>query len=243
MNAKTQSLLNNFPAALEKATTNEEIKQAVVELENAVLKSNLDENSDAPVVARDYVVGEANTRGLSWKLNLLRAVAAANFCQLMRIGVHGGNTRVLGQEDNLNITFAVYDALVAKYEEASAKAFQDFSDAQSKDENAEKVHRVGWTGKYLIDSPTEVFEAVMQAREENSNAKVTAMVERKNEALGQLRATFTPTRTPAAPKAKKSKAPKDGESNETPEGEGVQGQEIADMGLIAQEEVGSASEG
>lgn len=217
MNAKLQSQLSNFPAALERAETNEAIQSVVVDLENAVLRSNLEDTSDSPFVSRDYVVGEPNTRGLSWKLNLLRLVAAANFCQLMRIGVHGGNTRVLGQEENLNTTFQVYDALAARYEELSKKAFQEFSDSRNKGEGEESVHRVGWVGKFLIEAPTEAFQAVTNAREEGSNSRTTAMIEKKNEGLNTLRATFTPARTPAAPKAKKAPKGAKASKNQEPE--------------------------
>lgn len=222
MNTKLQSMLSNFPAVLERATTNDDIRTAVVDLENAVLKSNLEENTEGPYTSREYLVGEPNTRGLSWKLNLLSLVARANFCERMRLGIHGGSTRILGQDENLDVTFQVYDALVAKYEELSKKAFDTFVEGQSKDEKAPTVHRVGWLGKFLIDAPNEVFEAVFRVRDDGANAKTMAMIEKKNEGLAELRNTFTPTRSPATPKPKKApkiknikEAPMDGE----PEGD------------------------
>ena len=240
MNNKLQTLLTQLPTNLANAESNDAIKTVVVDLENAVLRSNLEETSDTPFVSRDYVVGEANTRGLSWKLNLLRLVATANFCQLMRIGVHGGNTRVLGQEENLDTTFQVYDALTDRYAELSAKEFESFSDARSKEENAEKVHRVGWVGKFLIDAPTEVFAAVEASRQENASAKVTALIEKKNEGLNQLRATFAPVRTPAAPKA--PKAPKEGKRRKKTDAEIIAEQNAAAEGSEGQEsETGSES--
>lgn len=212
MNQRLTNLLTTLPDTLTKTDSNAAIQTAVVALEDAVLRSNLENyqnNAEGPFVSREYLVGEANTRGLSWKLNLLRLVAAANFCQLVRLGVHGGSTRVLGQEENLNTTFTVYDALVLCYEELSKKAFTDFTDQQEKGSEETTTHRVGWVNKFLQDAPTEVFAAVDSARASATDRKAEAMIAKKDEQMKELKATFAPVKAAAAPKApKEKKAPK-----------------------------------
>jgi len=219
MNSRLTAQLASFSGALESATTGEEIQAALVALEGTVLKSNIEEQSTASVEAREYLVGEANTRGLSWKLNLLRQVAAANFCQLVRVGVHGGNTKILGQPENIDITLAIYEALIPAYEALSSKAFTEFSDAQTKGEGEPTVHRVGWVNKFLIDAPDSAFGAVSGDRESaaSGNRKASDTINEKSSAVATFKASLAPAKpakepkAPKAPKAKKS-APAEGEA-------------------------------
>lgn len=210
MNQRLSNLLDTFPSELEKATSVAAIAEAIASIEAQVLKSNLEENSTAPVVAQDFLVGEANTRGLSFKLNLLRQVASANFTQVVRIGVHGGTVKILGQQDNIDITLAIYNALIPAYESVSKTAFTEYADSQ-KGEEGPAAHRVGWINKFLVDAPDEAFASVANAREAQggSNRKIADLLAQKTSDIVAFKATLTPpkpVKEPKAPKPKKTKA-------------------------------------
>lgn len=221
MNQKLTSAIASLNDKLEAADSPEAIQSVLVDYGNTALKSNLEDsqnNSGGEVTSREYLVGEANTRGLSWKLNLLRQCAQVNFCQMVRLGVHGGSVRIIGTEENINATFALYDALVPRYEEVSKKAFQDFSDQQGKEEGGKAPHRVGWVNQYLIETPNSAFGAVQEAR--GSNPRVDAMLAQNEERFKEVRASFAPARAEKAPKAAKApKAPKAAKGGETVEAE------------------------
>ena len=210
MNSRLTSQLDSFASTVDSAADAQAIQAAIVSIEETVLKSNLEEQSTAPTVVQDYLVGEANTRGLSWKLNLLRQVAAANFCQLVRVGVHGGTVRLIGQQENIDITLRIYDALVSAYEALSAKEFTAFVDGQPKEEGVAAPHRVGWTNKFLVGAPDDAFAAVTSSRESaSSNKKVADLIAEKNSGIAELKSTLAPAKPERAPKEPKApKAPK-----------------------------------
>lgn len=219
MNQKLTDKLDKLPAALETAKTTEDVTTAVVEIERLVLQSNYeDSRSGSPeesYIAQDYVVGERNTRGLSWKLNLLRSIAAANFCRLVRVGVHGGQTRILGQQSNIDVTLRIYDALVATYTRLSTAAFTDFSDGHKSAEGAPTVHKAGWINQFLIEAPNELMADVVASREKDAgaNSKVATMIAERTAKLQEFATSLAPAKPEKAPKAEKApKSPKAGKT-------------------------------
>lgn len=212
MNQKLTEKLSSLPDNLTAAATPADMSTAIVETERLVLKSNLEDTSPGPVIAQDYLVGEANTRGLSWKLNLLRKVADANFCKLVRIGVHGGTTRLLGTQENIDTTLSIYDALVAAYTAKSAAAFTEFIDGNKTEEGAPSVHKAGWINQWLIDAPNAIFEAVSESRETDAgnNKKLADMIAERTSAVTEFQASLAPVKPPKAERAPKTPKPPKG---------------------------------
>jgi hypothetical protein len=215
MNQRLSDKLSTFPESLSKAKSKDEVNTAVVEIERLVLKSNFEDHQNsvsAAYEAQDYTVGEANTRGLDWKIRLLRVLSNANFCYLQRLGVHGGQTQVIGQPENIDVTFQIYNALIPAYEAVSVAAFEDFLEGNSKEEGAAKPHKAGWINKFLVEVPAELGEKLHESQEKDAgtNGKLAAMIASKKTELQEYQKTLTPPRIERTPRAKK--APKASES-------------------------------
>lgn len=215
MNQRLNEKLTSFPETMSKAKTAEEISNSIVEIERLVLKSNFEDHQAgspaAPYVAQDYIVGERNTRGLSWKLNLLRTIAAATFCKMVRMGVHGGNVRILGQGENIDTTLRIYETLVDTYDGFGKTAFTDFSDGQKGEEGTPKVHRAGWINQFLVAAPEALASALTESRAKDavSNGKLASMVAERESALHEYASSLVPAKPPQAEKAPKApKTPK-----------------------------------
>lgn len=211
MNAKLTDKLTKLPETLSAATDLAALTNSLVEVERLVLKSNYEnKQSGSPVgeyEARDFVVGEANTRGLSWKLNLCRAVAEGTFCKMVRSGVHGGNVRILGLPENVDTTIQIYTALVPAFEILGGTAFTGFADGLGEGEAA--PNRTGWVNQWLIATPAELASAITESRanDTSQNRKIADMVEEANSALTVFQSSLTPAKVERAPR--EPKAPKD----------------------------------
>lgn len=228
MNQRLNDKLSTIAETLAEVKTVEELQNTTVEIERLVLKSNFEDfqsgKPQAAYEARDYVVGERNTRGLSWKLNLLRMIAEFNFCKMVRVGVHGGQTKILGQPENIDTTLTIYHALVPAYENLSKTEFTNFSDGQSKEEGAATVHRVGWINAFLLESPVKLGEALKESRERDagSNGKIAGAIAEMNSNLTTFQSSLAPAKAESAPKAEKApKSKKSSQTQETAEGETV----------------------
>ena len=233
MNAQLTEAINGLSTRLENAKNPGDIQKAIVEIHRQALKASFDagQTGDAAnYTSREYSVGEANTRGLSWKLNLLRRVAEANLTKMVRTGVHGGGTRILGTSDNIDATIAIYEALAAHFTAASPKAFEDYS-AENKAEDGTTVHRAGWMNKWLVDNPDEIFTAVQAQRERDagSNKQLQNSILEANSALNVYQSSLSPAKAPKAEKAPKAKrAPK---SNGT---EAATTEDVEEIGTVSE---------
>lgn len=222
MNQKLSERLATLPEALSKATNEEAVSTAVSEVERLVLKSTFDDAQSGSLgeyVSQDYVVGERNTRGLSWKLNLLRTVAQNTFTELLRVGVHGGNVKLLGYQDHINATLAIYNALVDAYGTVAQAAFTSFSDENKPAEGDAPVHKAGWINQFLLAAPDQLGEDLTASREKDlgSNAKAANVIAEQSAALKAFKETILPPPAPRAPR--KSKAVAEGEEGAEGNGE------------------------
>lgn len=215
MNQKLTDKLARFPEAIAGVKTLDELTTSLVEIERLVLKSNYEtKQSGSPLAeyeARDFIVGESNTRGLSWKLNLFRAIAEATFCKMVRVGVHGGNVRVLGQPENIDTTLQIYNALVPVFEGLGGTAFTEYSDGQKGEEGEAPVNRTGWVNQWLIAAPTKLAEAVAESRthDTSQNGKIANMVLEANSELTVYQSSLAPAKVERTPRAPRDpKAPK-----------------------------------
>lgn len=229
MNQRLTERLSKFSEMANNAKSINELTNVVVETERIVFKSNFEDRQgggpEANYETREFVVGEANTRGISWKLNLLRAVADANFSKMVRVGVHGGQAILLGQPDNLDITFAIYHALEPVYERLGKTAFDEFMEAQQGAEGTEKINRGGWINQWLVASPANLTETINESRNKDaaSNGKLANLLVEKDTALQSYLETVTPpkpVKTPKAPKAPKEPKAKKGKKAKDPLEEG-----------------------
>lgn len=211
MNQKLTDKLTKLPETLSGTADFEGLKNAIVETERLVLKSNYEnKQSGAPVgeyEARDFVVGEANTRGLSWKLNLCRAVAEGTFCKMVRTGVHGGNVRILGLPENVDTAIQIYTAAVPAFDILGGSAFTAFADGLAEGEAA--PNRTGWINQWLIAAPAELASAIAESRisDTSQNRKIADMVAEADSALTVFQSSLTPAKVERAPR--EPKAPKD----------------------------------
>lgn len=208
MNSKVTERLAALPENLSKATTEEAVSIAVAEVERLILKSTFEEaptGSLGDYVAQDYVVGERNTRGLSWKLGLLRTVANSNFTEVLRVGVHGGNVKLLGYQDHIDSTLAIYNALVDAYGTVSQAAFTSFSDENKPAEGDAPVHKAGWINAWLLEAPTQLHDDLeaSRAKDLSSNAKAANVIAEQAAALNAFKATILPPPAPRAPRKSK----------------------------------------
>lgn len=212
MNQRLSDRLDKLPELLAEAKSIDAVDNAIVEVERLVLKSNYESHQsgspEAAYEARDYVVGERNTRGLDWKLRTLRVVADANFCRMVRVGVHGGQTRILGQPENIDITLRIFETLVPALDAVSKTEFTNFSDGQNKEENAPVVHRAGWINKFLIEHAPALGTTIQESREKDagSNGKLATMVSSREAALQEFANSLVPAKPAPAPKTPKAKA-------------------------------------
>lgn len=229
MNQKLTDKLATLPETLGTSKDVDELNNAVVEVEREVLRSNFtDSQSGSPqeaFTARDYILGERNTRGLSWKLNLMTVVAEANFCRMVRVGIHGGQTQILGQPENIDTTIRIYESIVPVYDTVGKAAFDSFAEGNGKEEGAATPNRAGWINQYLIKAPEAMGAAIEAQRSKDaaSNGKIAKMIAEKGEELNTYRASLAPAKPvkePKAPKAPKTpKTPKGQKaSRELPEG-------------------------
>lgn len=220
MNQKLTDRLNALPETAAKSSKFDEVVASVVEVERLVLKSNYEDKQSgvtAEFEKREYEVGGPNTRGLSWKLVLFRTIADATFCQMVRVGVHGGNVLVLGQPDNVNATIAIFESLVPVMDTISKSAYTEFADGP-KEEGASTPNRTGWINQWLIDAPETLSTAIAESRSKDtsSNSKIANMVAEAESALKEFRGTVVPPKPVKVPKA--PKAPKDPNAPKKPRG-------------------------
>lgn len=232
MNQQLTERLEKLPEILGKATTVAELNAAVVDLERLVLKSNYaDSQSGSPEAAfeaRDYILGERNTRGLSWKLNLMTVIAEANFCRMVRVGIHGGQTQILGQPENIDTTIRIFEAIVPVYDTVGKNEFTSYSDSASKEEGAATPHRAGWINQYLTKAPEAMGAAIEESRTKDTsgNSKLAKMVEERTAELNQFRASLVPAKPVKEPKAPKApKAPKQPKGQKASRSNGSSGDE------------------
>lgn len=222
MTVSTNEALTGLPEVLKTAkstsTVTSAISNVVRQLASEQYSAHNAGSDTEAYEARDYLVGERNTRGLSWKLNMLREIAAANFCQMVRTGVHGGGTKLIGQPSNIDNTLAIYDAVIAAVEPIAATAYAELSDSRDEGSTEPLPHKVGWTNKFLTDYPTDLTTAIQTQRESDAgkSSAYGEMITQKNSDLATFKSTLglakaaKEPRDPNAPKPEKSpKAPKD----------------------------------
>lgn len=228
MSVSTNPKLAQLPEALAKAKSSAEVATAVVDVERNLLKQVMDAHTGGrdteDYTTQDFLVGERNTRGLSWKLALLRVIAANNFCQMIRIGVHGGTTQIAGQPANIENTLAVYNAISGVMDPLSQSAFTSYSEANKDGEGEPPIHKVGWVNKFLLDLPGELSDALKAAREKDAggNGKLAKTIEEKDAALATFTKSLAPVKAaaqPRTPKAPRAPKPPKNAGEEQPETE------------------------
>lgn len=222
MSATGITKLDQLPENLTKAKSVSDVNGLLVDVERQVMKRVFDERNAGrdteTYTAEDYLLGEKNTRGLSWKLVLMREIAKANFCHMQRIGAHGGTIRIHGQPSNIAATKQIYEALAAGLEPISQSAFTSFNDARAEGDAA--VHKIGWINKFMIDTPAELGTALTESRNKDAggNAKLAKMLEEKGEELKTYQASLAPAKAAPAPKdpnaLKAARAPKAGKKSD-----------------------------
>lgn len=229
MSAVVDQKIEGLADALKGAKDAAAVSAIIVDLERQILKQNFDARNagqdEDPIVTVPYEVGGRNTRGLSWKLELLRAVSKANFVVMRRTGVHGGGVNLIGQQKNIDLTLKIYDALAAAYDPLSTAAFTSYSEGRT--ENDPAVHKVGWMNQFLIETPKQMGQSIDEAfaTATSGNSKLAKVVQDKTDELSAYVASQSlaskPAKEPKAPKAKKSA--KNGQSTESaPQGEGTE---------------------
>lgn len=226
MNQRLTERLAAFPETVGKATNMEGVQNAFIDISRHVLNSNFEEakagQDPGPYISRDYSLGDRNTRGLSWKLNLMRMVCEGTFCHMHRVGVHGGQVQIRGTEENVNTAIQIFEALVPAFEAQGKTAFTEFSDGP-KEEGAPTPHRAGWINQYLISAPAEISTALSAVRSEDAgkNGKLAAMIAERENGLKEYQASLAPVKPAPEPKTPKAKkAPKTATPvTATPDGE------------------------
>lgn len=217
--------LDQLQENLSKAKSVGDVNGLLVDVERQVMKRVYDDRNAGrdteAYTAEDYLLGEKNTRGLSWKLVLMREVARANFCQMIRIGAHGGTVKIVGQPSNIAATRTIYEALASSFDPIGQAAFASYNDARG--ENDAPVHKIGWVNQFLINTPTELGAALTESREKDAggNAKLAKMLEEKNSDLQAYLKSLAPSKPTPAPK----------DSNAAPKKKG--GQKKSDAEIIA----------
>lgn len=238
----TNEKLAQFPETLKTAKTLDAVTAALIDVENSIFKTVLDSHvsgqDNETYTARDFLVGERNTRGLSWKLGLLSAIAAANFCAMVRVGVHGGTTKIVGQPSNIDTVESLFNALAGGLETVGQSAFQTFNDGRKEGEPA--VHKVGWVNQFMLDAPGALTTALAARRDQaaSGNAKLAKTFEEKDASLAEFRKTLAPVKATPAPKDPNApKPPKAAKSN----GKKTDAEIIAAAQAAAQEATDAAS--
>lgn len=218
MTASNLEALTGLPETLKTAKSTADVKTAISNVVRQLAadqyKANNGGTDTEAYEARDYLVGERNTRGLSWKLNMLREIAAANFCEMVRTGVHGGGTKIIGQPTNIDNTLAIYDAAVAASEPIAATAYAELVDGRNADDTEPTPHKVGWTNKFLTEFPSEITATITTQRDADAGGSTAYadMINQKNSDLKTYKSSLGLTKAPKEPRdpnaPKPEKAPR-----------------------------------
>lgn len=221
MNSKLAENLEKFPQTLTNVKDVSGLIESVVGLERLVLKSNYEDRQSGNQAAyerREFEVGGPNTRGLSWKLALCRVLAEATFCKMVRTGVHGGGTVILGRPENIDITIKLFTDLTPVYDELSKTVYTETAEGASQADGATPMTKAGWISAWLLNTPLEMATAIKESREKDasSNQKIAAMISEAEAGLMEYEKTLEPIKVTRAPKASRPRRAAKAEMEDDP---------------------------
>lgn len=190
MDEATKAKLQKIITLMDNAGTPGEAEAAAAAMSRFLVKFNLSEQEArattgekaerSKVSVRSFSVAKPRERGLTWKILLLNTVAKHNLCELIRIGLHGGDCWIVGTELNVDYVINMYFHLSVVFERLANESWTRLDQW-----NRLQTNRVKYVNNFMLGVPNGLHAKFLEDRKRQTaeDPRVGQLVVVNNEDL------------------------------------------------------------